>query len=72
LFVSFVLSICFVYVFLTREFLNYALKKDAYDVIVIPGGLAGAQTISSSSKVQELLASAHKAGKFVAAICAGI
>jgi protein DJ-1 len=44
---------------------------DAYDVIVIPGGLAGAQTISSSSKVQELLASAHKAGKFVAAICAG-
>ncbi|RIA97074.1 class I glutamine amidotransferase-like protein [Glomus cerebriforme] len=44
---------------------------DVYDVIVIPGGLAGAKTISSDPEVQKLLASAHQTGKFVAAICAG-
>ncbi|CAG8446536.1 4561_t:CDS:2 [Funneliformis caledonium] len=46
-------------------------KKCIYDVIIIPGGLAGAQTISSNSEVQRLLASAHQSGKFIAAICAG-
>ncbi|CAG8514371.1 13964_t:CDS:2 [Funneliformis mosseae] len=46
-------------------------KKCIYDVIIIPGGLAGARTISSNSEVQRLLASAHQSGKFIAAICAG-
>ncbi|CAI2166237.1 18326_t:CDS:2 [Funneliformis geosporum] len=46
-------------------------KKCIYDIIIIPGGLTGAQTISSNSEIQELLASEHRDGKFIAAICAG-
>jgi len=68
LFVIFFCFIVFIYVFLTKQFVS---KKDIFDVIIIPGGLAGARTISSNSEVQKLLASAHQAGKFVAAICAG-
>ncbi|CAG8704125.1 16293_t:CDS:2 [Dentiscutata erythropus] len=44
---------------------------DVYDVIVIPGGMKGAETLSSSQKIQDLLVSAHNKGKIVAAICAG-
>ncbi|KAF0462179.1 class I glutamine amidotransferase-like protein [Gigaspora margarita] len=44
---------------------------DVYDVIVIPGGLNGAETLSSSKKIQDLLVSAYNKGKIVAAICAG-
>ncbi|RHZ75325.1 hypothetical protein Glove_216g198 [Diversispora epigaea] len=43
----------------------------SYDVIVIPGGLGGAKTLSSHSDIQHLLSLAHKSGKYVAAICAG-
>uniref|UniRef100_A0A1D1ZAV9 Protein DJ-1 n=1 Tax=Anthurium amnicola TaxID=1678845 RepID=A0A1D1ZAV9_9ARAE len=53
------------------QLLSNISNFDIYDVIVIPGGLKGAKTISSSSEVQKLLASTHQAGKFVAAICAG-
>ena len=68
----FCLLICFRLFFIKNSNYNIFQKKENYDVIVIPGGLAGAQTISSNSEVQKLLASAHRAGKFVAAICAGI
>ncbi|CAG8552887.1 5892_t:CDS:2 [Dentiscutata heterogama] len=44
---------------------------NVYDVIVIPGGMKGAETLSSSQKIQDLLVSAYNKGKIVAAICAG-
>ncbi|CAG8732740.1 7526_t:CDS:2 [Acaulospora morrowiae] len=49
----------------------FDIEKLVFDAIVVPGGLEGAKTISSNPDVQSLLASAHKSGKIVAAICAG-
>ncbi|CAJ0853078.1 10428_t:CDS:2 [Entrophospora sp. SA101] len=46
-------------------------NSDAYDIIIIPGGTAGANTLASNTDVQNLLSSFHKSGKFVSAICAG-
>ncbi|CAG8533331.1 3492_t:CDS:2 [Acaulospora colombiana] len=48
-----------------------SLDASAYDAIIIPGGLKGAETISSNAGVQSLLSSAYKSGKIIAAICAG-
>ncbi|CAG8534801.1 4933_t:CDS:2 [Ambispora gerdemannii] len=47
------------------------VSPDTFDVIIVPGGLGGAKTISSNEHVQKLLANAHQSGKIVAAICAG-
>ncbi|KAL4254364.1 Class I glutamine amidotransferase-like protein [Abortiporus biennis] len=44
---------------------------DKYDLLVIPGGAKGAETISSSSPVQHLVREYIKEGKFVGMICAG-
>ena len=41
------------------------------DMIVIPGGLRGVETIESTPAALELVRSAYDMGKFVAAICAG-
>ena len=40
------------------------------DMIVLPGGLGGVASILSSQKVLDAVASMHREGKFVAAICA--
>lgn len=45
--------------------------KDKYDLLVIPGGAKGAETISSSSPVQHLVRRFLDEGKFVGMICAG-
>src|SRR5262245_47521338 len=42
-----------------------------YSIIVIPGGAKGAETISQSENVQELLKKFAEQGKFIATICAG-
>ncbi|CAG8745991.1 8301_t:CDS:2, partial [Ambispora leptoticha] len=47
------------------------VSHDSFDVIIVPGGLGGAKTISSDENVQKLLANAHQSKKIVAAICAG-
>ena len=44
---------------------------DAYDIIILPGGMAGAVTFAKDPVVQSLLMEFQNAGKYVAAICAG-
>ncbi|KZT10281.1 DJ-1 [Laetiporus sulphureus 93-53] len=48
-----------------------AHAPDHYDLLVIPGGAKGAETISSSSPVQSLVRAYLKEGKYVGMICAG-
>ncbi|CAK5272760.1 unnamed protein product [Mycena citricolor] len=43
----------------------------AYDVLVIPGGVKGAETLSQNADVQALVREFLRAGKFVGMICAG-
>ncbi|KLO16151.1 DJ-1 protein, partial [Schizopora paradoxa] len=42
-----------------------------HDILIVPGGAKGADTISKSTRVQELLKKQHDKGKFVGMICAG-
>ncbi|RKP08655.1 class I glutamine amidotransferase-like protein [Thamnocephalis sphaerospora] len=46
-------------------------QQNPLDAIIIPGGLNGAKTMAASSTVRGLLTTYHKAGRLVAAICAG-
>ncbi|GAA98736.1 uncharacterized protein L969DRAFT_92132 [Mixia osmundae IAM 14324] len=46
-------------------------SNDLFDAVLVPGGVAGARTISSDQHVQELLKSHYEAGKIVGCICAG-
>jgi len=48
-----------------------ACTPDKYDLLVIPGGAKGAETMSSSSPVQHLVREYLKEGKYVGMICAG-
>ncbi|RPD65739.1 DJ-1 [Lentinus tigrinus ALCF2SS1-7] len=48
-----------------------AATPDKYDLLVIPGGAKGAETISGSSAVQHLVREYLEAGKLVGMICAG-
>ncbi|TFK91634.1 DJ-1 [Polyporus arcularius HHB13444] len=48
-----------------------AATPDKYDLLVIPGGAKGAETISGSSPVQHLVRRYLEDGKFVGMICAG-
>ncbi|NOZ36589.1 MAG: DJ-1/PfpI family protein [Gammaproteobacteria bacterium] len=49
--------------------LDQALQKD-YDMIVLPGGLPGADHLNQDSRIQSLLKTMSSEGKFIAAICA--
>lgn len=46
------------------------LDAEKLDMIVLPGGLGGVQSILNSEKTLELIRSVHAKGKLVAAICA--
>ncbi|EJF63865.1 DJ-1 [Dichomitus squalens] len=48
-----------------------AHTPDKFDLLVIPGGAKGAETISNSSPVQHLVRQFLEAGKYVGMICAG-
>ncbi|KAI0777229.1 DJ-1 [Trametes elegans] len=48
-----------------------AATPDKYDLLVIPGGAKGAETITGNSPVQHLVREYIKAGKYVGMICAG-
>jgi len=45
--------------------------KVTADILILPGGVGGAQTFSTHSGVQSLLRAYRDAGKYVGAICAG-
>lgn len=49
--------------------LDDALKND-YDMLVLPGGLPGADHLDNDPRIHELLAKLSKADKYTAAICA--
>lgn len=49
--------------------LDEALKRD-YDMVVLPGGLPGADYLNGDSRIQQLLQTMAKADKYTAAICA--
>jgi len=49
--------------------LDQAMQKD-YDMIVLPGGLPGADHLDQDQRIQSLLQKMHAEGKYIAAICA--
>ena len=49
--------------------LDEALQHD-YDMVVLPGGLPGADNLNEDSRIRELLQRMANSGKFVGAVCA--
>ncbi|HEC29263.1 MAG TPA: DJ-1/PfpI family protein [Gammaproteobacteria bacterium] len=49
--------------------LDQALESE-YDMVILPGGLPGADRLDNDPRVRELLVRMANAGKFIAAICA--
>jgi protein DJ-1 len=47
------------------------LGPDKHDILVVPGGAKGAETMSSNSVVQQLVKRYYEQGKLVGMICAG-
>lgn len=45
--------------------------QDNFDLLIIPGGAKGAETLSKDSRVQHLIREYIKTGKYVGMICAG-
>ncbi len=43
---------------------------DLPDVVILPGGLPGAENLASSTKVKDILAKMNSEGRLIAAICA--
>ena len=46
------------------------VMQQAFDLIVLPGGLPGADNLRDDKNVQELLQQQHRANKKIGAICA--
>ncbi|XP_029434873.1 protein/nucleic acid deglycase DJ-1 [Rhinatrema bivittatum] len=51
--------------------LEEARKQGPYDVVVLPGGNLGAQNLSESPAVKEVLKEQESSKRLIAAICAG-
>ena len=51
--------------------LSKIVPQDNFELLVIPGGAQGAETLSRDSRVQSLIQGYIKAGKYVGMICAG-
>lgn len=49
--------------------IDQALRRD-YDMVVLPGGLPGADNLAADTRVMDLLRRMAGAGKYVCAICA--
>ncbi len=50
--------------------LDKAMAEDGCDMVVIPGGLCGATTLTEHGKFVAYLKEVHDSGRYVAAICA--
>jgi len=48
-----------------------AFAQDNFDLLIIPGGAKGSETLSQSPHVQHLIREYIKANKYVGMICAG-
>ncbi len=44
--------------------------SDIFDIIILPGGMPGAENLSKSDKLKTILLNMHKTNKLIAAICA--
>ena len=55
--------------FLPDTTLDEALRTE-YDMIVLPGGLPGADNLNNDARIQSVLKKMHDSGKFIGAICA--
>ena len=44
--------------------------KQSFDMIVLPGGLPGADNLNNDARIHTLLKNMHQQGKYTAAICA--
>jgi len=51
--------------------LDDALKMGPFDIVIIPGGLQGAETLAASEKVGTILREQQERQGWIAAICAG-
>src|SRR5690606_31060536 len=49
--------------------LDEALKQD-YDMVVLPGGMPGAEHLKNDARVRDVLVKMVESGKFAGAICA--
>lgn len=56
-------------VLLPQMTLDEALKRD-YDMVVLPGGMPGAEHLDNDPRIAELLRKTADSGRFIAAICA--
>lgn len=50
--------------------LEQAIADDTFDMVAIPGGMGGAQTLADTPAFIDYLRHMHDSGRFVAAICA--
>ncbi|CCA73089.1 hypothetical protein PIIN_07043 [Serendipita indica DSM 11827] len=55
----------------TLEALLAEPTPKVYDIVIVPGGAKGAETLSQSVQVQRLITDQYSAGKLVGMICAG-
>ena len=46
------------------------VNLDSVDMVILPGGMAGAKAFAQSEKVKQILNDMHQKGKWIAAICA--
>ena len=56
--------------FLPDTTLDEALRHDDYDMVVLPGGMPGAENLEQDPRIQQLLRRMADSNKFIAAICA--
>jgi len=47
-----------------------SIVDDDFDLIVLPGGLPGADHLNEDPRIHQLLTTTHKKGNYIAAICA--
>ena len=55
---------------IVSEFAFDFIKKDDYDMLVLPGGMGGVLALKRSDELKVLLGEYIKQGKYIAAICA--
>ena len=55
---------------LTADCSLESIKEQAFDIIICPGGLPGAQHLQDSSLLSDMLCKQHERGAYIAAICA--
>lgn len=46
------------------------VKDEVFDLVVLPGGLPGADYLQQDSRIKQILLNAHQHGRYIAAICA--